>query len=325
MTALLEIRDLNIAFSNGGELARCADRVSFTVAPHEIVALVGESGCGKSITAMSILGLLGRQGKVTGGQILFEGRDLLACSERELDEIRGKEIAMVFQDIMYSLNPVFTVETQLTEGIRKHTGCGKKAARETALELLGKTGVPARAMRAYPHQLSGGMRQRVMIAMALALRPKLLIADEPTTALDVTIQLQIMELLKQLREEYGMAILLITHDLGIVAETADRAVVMYAGQCLEQTDVETLLTHPAHPYTQALLQAVPGIRADRAQRLFSIPGAVPERYYDMEGCRFQPRCPYGARCSGQAEDVLCGPGHTARCVRAREGGVSRNG
>ena len=316
MKPLLEVKDLKISFFQGKRQTRCTDQVSFDVKPGEVLCLVGESGCGKSITALSVLGLLSRAGRVTKGEILYQGQNLLTLKEKQLDRIRGREIAMIFQDIMYSLNPVFTIGSQLTEGIRRHLGCGKEEARAKAVGLLQKTGVPQAetVMRKYPHQLSGGMRQRAMIAMALSCGPKLLIADEPTTALDVTIQRQIMQLLKQLRDETGMAILLITHDIGVVAEMADRVVVMYAGQCVEKADAQRLLTSPAHPYTQALLQSVPGLQDDRSQPLASIPGTVPEDYHRMRGCRFAPRCPYGAACTQEARPTEVGPGHEAACA-----------
>ncbi|MBO4885645.1 MAG: ABC transporter ATP-binding protein, partial [Clostridia bacterium] len=236
-----------------------------------------------------------------------------------LDAVRGREIAMIFQDIMYSLNPVFTIGMQLTEVIRRHLKYDRRKADALAASLLERTGLPQAAMRKFPHQLSGGQRQRAMIAMALACRPRLLIADEPTTALDVTIQLQIMQLLKALRDETGMAILLITHDLGLVAEMADRVVVMYAGQCVETCDTRRLLAAPAHPYTRALLQSVPGLDDARGRRLLSIPGAVPERYQDMTGCRFAPRCPYSAICGGEAHVFEPEPGRSVRCCEAVAG------
>ncbi|MDO4484519.1 MAG: ABC transporter ATP-binding protein [Clostridia bacterium] len=326
---LLSVTDLEISFGRGKKQVRCTDHVSFDVYPGEILALVGESGCGKSITALSILGLLSRQGHVTGGSIRFDGTDLLALQEKQLDEIRGRGIAMIFQDIMYSLNPVFTIGNQMTEGMRRHLGMSREEAKREAVSLLEKTGIrdAQQVMRKYPHQLSGGQRQRVMIAMALSCKPRLLIADEPTTALDVTIQLQIMELLRSLRDEYGMAILLITHDIGVVAELADRVNVMYAGQCVEQAPVDTLLTDPAHPYTQALLKAVPGLHDDRAVRLYSIPGSVPERYDTMTGCHFAPRCPYAAECPGGYEALQrMGEQHLCRCNRyMRQEGVKAHG
>ena len=318
--ALLEVENLEISFFSGKHQSRATDGVSFTVRPGEIVCLVGESGCGKSVTALSILGLLARQGRITGGDIRFEGRSLPSLTEKQLDRVRGRDIAMIFQDIMYSLNPVFTIGNQMVEGMRRHLGVSREEATKCAISLLEKTGIPDApgAMRKYPHQLSGGQRQRVMIAMALACKPRLLIADEPTTALDVTIQLQIMELLRRLRDEEGMAILLITHDIGVVAEMADRVVVMYAGQCVEEADVETLLGHPEHPYTRALLQAVPGLHDSREKRLYAIPGTVPERYDDLPGCRFATRCPLAAQCDQRPSYEETASGHRVRC----QGGIA---
>ena len=318
MEHLLEVDALDIAFRSGKQLVSRADRVSFHMDEGEIMCIVGESGCGKSITALSILGLLPRQGQVTGGEVRFRGRNLLALSEKELDLVRGGDIGMIFQDIMYSLNPVFTIGNQMTEGLRRHLRLSHEEAQRRALALLEKTGIqsaPA-VMKKYPHQLSGGMRQRVMIAMALACGPKLLIADEPTTALDVTIQLQIMQLLRRLRDETGMAILLITHDIGVVAEMADRVLVMYAGQVVEEAPVQDLLEHPAHPYTRALLQAVPGLHDDRSRRLYAIPGMVPEHYESLTGCRFAPRCPHAAQCGQRAVHQQTSEGHWALCALA---------
>ena len=319
MTPLLTIRDLEVSFGRGKNLSHATSGVGFSVGAGEILSLVGESGSGKSVTALSILGLLPRQGHVTQGEILFGGRDLCALSEEELDTVRGAEIAMIFQDIMYSLNPVLTIGNQMIEGMRKHLNLSKAEAAARAVELLQHTGIrdAEQVLKKYPHMLSGGMRQRVMIAMALSCRPKLLIADEPTTALDVTIQLQIMQMLRRLRDETGMAILLITHDIGVVAETADRVVVMYAGQCVEEAPVRELLAAPAHAYTQALLQAVPGIHDSRERRLASIPGNVPENYGEMVGCRFAPRCPWAEGCAEKNYPVTreIAPGHFTRCVR----------
>ena len=318
MKPLLEVKALEITFFHGKQQTRCTDHVSFEVNPGEILCIVGESGCGKSITALSILGLLARGGRVTGGEILFQERNLLELNEKQLDTIRGSEISMIFQDIMYSLNPVFTVESQLTEAIRRHLNRGRREVRELAATLLKRTGIsqPHVVLRKYPHQLSGGMRQRVMIAMALACRPRLLIADEPTTALDATIQLQILRLLKDLRNETGMAILFITHDLGVVAEMADRVVVMYAGQCVEEASAEQLLKDPIHPYTQALLRTVPGLHDDRSKRIFSIPGRVPEHYQEMNGCRFAPRCPYANDCTRQASNITLESCRAVRCCES---------
>ena len=318
MEHLLEVDALDIAFRSRKQLVSRADRVSFHIDEGEILCIVGESGCGKSITALSILGLLPRQGQVTGGEVRFQGQNLLALDDKALDRVRGSDISMIFQDIMYSLNPVFTIGNQITEGLRRHLHLRGEEASRRAISLMEKTGIqdaPA-VMRKYPHQLSGGMRQRVMIAMALACRPKLLIADEPTTALDVTIQLQIMQLLRRLRDETGMAILLITHDIGVVAEMADRVLVMYAGQVVEEAPVQALLEHPAHPYTRALLQAVPGLHDDRSRRLYTIPGMVPEHYDSLTGCRFAPRCPHAAQCGGQAAGHQVGREHWALCALA---------
>lgn len=317
---LLEVRDLAVTFFEGKKGTPRTDGVSFDIFPGEIVSLVGESGCGKSITALSVLRLLNRGGRVTGGDIRFEGASLTRMTEKELDRVRGAGIAMIFQDIMNSLNPVLTIGRQMTEPMLKHLHMSRGEAWAEAVRLLTRTGIRGaeEVMHRWPHQLSGGQRQRVMIAMALACRPRLLIADEPTTALDVTIQLQIMRLLRELRAEYGMAILLITHDIGVVAETADRVIVMYAGRVVETADTKTLLEAPAHPYTRALMRAVPGIHDDRSVRLYAIPGTVPEDYQDMPGCRFAPRCPYADACGGRDEERGIAPGHTVRCSLAAE-------
>lgn len=323
MQPILSVRNLDIGFTQGKQTRRVTDGVSFDLYPGEILCLVGESGCGKSVTALSVMGLLPRQGRVLAGEALLDGRDLLKLDAKSLDQVRGKDAAMIFQDIMYSLNPVFTIGSQMIEGMRRHLQMTKDAAWQESIRLLEKTGIPdpAGVMRKYPHQLSGGMRQRVMIAMALSCRPRILIADEPSTALDVTIQLQIMQLLRQLRDETGMAILLITHDIGVVAEMADRVCVMYAGQTVETAPLRTLLTAPAHPYTRALMRSVPALRQQRSQRLYNIPGAVPENFSDMTGCRFAPRCPYAADCPQTAEGVSLNEEHWVRCCRSlTEGG-----
>ena len=317
MEPLLQIEDLEITFGHGSDAVRAASGVSFSVYPGEVLGVVGESGSGKSITALSVMGLLAKQGRVTGGRILFEGQDLLELSAGQLDDLRGTRIGMIFQDIMYSLNPVLTIGLQMTEGMRRHLKLGRAEAFRRAAELLARTGIrdAVQVMKKYPHQLSGGMRQRVMIAMALACGPKLLIADEPTTALDVTIQLQIMQLLRELQQERGMAILPITHDLGIVAEIADRAVVMYAGQCVEEAPVAELLDHPAHAYTRALMQAVPGLHDSREKRLYAIPGRVPDVYGNMQGCRFAERCAYADTCGHRKDAAMrrIAERHFARC------------
>ncbi len=321
MPHLLEVKDLTTVFTGDYGRTISVDHVSFHVDPGEVVCIVGESGCGKSVTSLSIMGLLGKGGAVTDGSVLFESHDLLSMSEKELDRIRGDELTMIFQDPLTSLNPVFTVGSQITESIRIHMHLSKKEARLRAVDLLAKAGMPdpESMMRKYPHTLSGGMWQRVMIAIALSCNPKLLIADEPTTALDVTIQAQIMHLLRELQREKGMAMILITHDIGLVANTADRVLVMYAGQIIEEADAEELFAHPKHPYTQALLNTVPTILDDADRQLTAIPGMVPERYDDITECRFTDRCPYVCdQCSQPQENYAFGGGHTARCVVAHE-------
>ena len=329
MSHILEVEGLTTVFDGDGGQMTSADGISFYVDPGEIVCIVGESGCGKSVTSLSLMSLLGRGGKVRAGKALFEGRDLLSMSEKELYKIRGDAVTMIFQDPLTSLNPVFTIGRQITESIRVHMHLDKEAAFKRAVSLLEKVGMPdaASVMKKYPHLLSGGQRQRVMIAMALSCRPRLLIADEPTTALDVTIQAQIMQLLKELQKDLGMAVILITHDIGLVAQMADRVLVMYAGQIIEQAPVLRLFDEPGHPYTQALLRSVPSIprfsgsreevlaaqEAD-GKRLESIQGVVPEHYDRITGCRFADRCPYEEeRCHEPQEEVACGPAHVARC------------
>ncbi len=322
MIPLLEVKKLEVAFIEDHKQTICTDKVSFSVNPGEILCIVGESGCGKSVTALSIMGLLSNTAKAIGGEVLFEGKDLLKMTDRELDKIRGNELTMVFQDVMNSLNPVFTIGNQLEETIRIHLGYDKKAASEYAIEILEKVGLPdpKAILKKYPHMLSGGMRQRVMIAMALACHPKLIIADEPTTALDVTIQLQIMKLLLELRKEFNLSIILITHDMGVVAELADRVIVMYAGQCVEEADVNSLFENPVHPYTQALLQSVPSIYGNRNQKLASIPGIVPEKYQNMKGCRFAKRCPYASpECANRQLYQKFDSQHKVRCHLAPTG------
>ena len=294
MSQLLKVTELKTVFD--GDMGRTIsiDGVSFEVKEGETLCIVGESGCGKSVTSLSILGLLGRGGEVVEGEILFEGKNLLELSEKELDSIRGNKLTMIFQDALSSLNPVFTIGNQLIESIRAHLSVNRKEARQRAIELLHKVGLsePDKIMRKYPFTLSGGMRQRVLIAMALSCNPRLLIADEPTTALDVTIQAQIMQLLRELQKEFAMSVILITHDIGLVAEMADRVLVMYAGQIVEEAKVTDLFAAPAHPYTQALLQSVPSIYDSADRQLSSIEGTVPDNYQEITGCRFAGRCPY---------------------------------
>lgn len=319
MSHLLEVKDLTTAFSADYGETVSVDHISFHVDEGETVCIVGESGCGKSVTSLSIMGLLGRGGAVKDGSALFAGRNLLELSEKELDELRGNRIAMIFQDPLTSLNPVFTIGNQITESIRTHMNVSKDEARERAIQVLAKVGMPDpdRVMKKYPHTMSGGMRQRAMIAMALSCDPDLLIADEPTTALDVTIQAQIMSLLKKLREESGMSMILITHDIGLVARMADRVIVMYAGQLIEEAPVKELFAEPRHPYTKALLATVPSIYDSKDRVLESIPGIVPENYDKIKGCRFADRCPYRRpECDDPQKDIVINDLHKVKCWRA---------
>jgi len=326
---LLDIRGLTTAFAatsfaataSGArrDVARAVDTVSLSVRQGETLAVVGESGCGKTVLALSVLGLIpDPPGRVIAGQALFRGRDLLAMDEAELQGVRGAHIAMIFQEPMTSLNPVFRVGEQIAEGYRLHKKAGRAEAAERAVEMLRQVGIPnpAERARSYPHELSGGMRQRVMIAMALACDPDLLFADEPTTALDVTIQAQILDLMRGLQRDKGSGVLLITHDLGVVAETAQRVAVMYAGQVVEEAGVAALFTAPAHPYAQGLLASVPRLGVKRV--LAPIPGMVPGIFDLPDGCRFRPRCKNAfARCTDAPPlfEVENGPegAHTARC------------
>jgi oligopeptide transport system ATP-binding protein len=296
---LLEVRDLATHFHTREGVVRAVDGVSFAVERGRTLAIVGESGCGKSVTALSIMGLIPRPpAEIAGGEVLFRGRDLTALDEEALEDVRGREIAMIFQDPMTSLNPTLTIGTQVTEVLRRHLGRSRREARDRAVELLDEVGIPSPATRLddYPHRLSGGMRQRVMIAMAIACNPALLIADEPTTALDVTVQAQVLDLLDELRQEHEMAMIIITHDMGVVAEVADDVLVMYAGQVVEQADVEELFDHPEHPYTEALLGALPQLEdvGVRERRLTAIPGRPPDLIDPPAVCRFAARCPYAS-------------------------------
>ena len=329
MEHVLAVEDLKVAFSGDKGRSVSVDGVSFQVDSGEVVCLVGESGCGKSVTSLAVMGLLGRGGQASG-TVRFLGQELLGLSEKELDKVRGNHLTMIFQDPLSALNPVFPIGKQLMESMEAHMSLEPKereARAKALLEKVGLGGIPS-IMEKYPHQLSGGQRQRVMIAMALACEPKLLIADEPTTALDVTIQAQIMELILGLREETGMAVLLITHDMGVVAQMADRVLVMYAGQIIEQAPVLELFDRPAHPYTRALMAAMPAVGRGRESVLASIKGTVPERYDKMEGCRFAPRCPYRTEACGaeqMAREFYTSGGqaaeksrHLVRCCRAEE-------
>jgi oligopeptide/dipeptide ABC transporter ATP-binding protein len=288
---LLSVEHVTVSFFTKSGVVAAAHDVSFSIQRGEALGLVGESGSGKSVTALSILGLVAKPGVITSGKILYDGRDLREASPEELRRIRGSEIAMIFQDPMTSLNPVYTTGEQIAEAVRLHLGLSRKQAWEKAVESLAAVSIPDPARRAkeYPHQMSGGMRQRVMIAMALSCDPKLLIADEPTTALDVTIQAQILELLRKLRRERNLGLLLITHDLGVVAETVDRAAVMYAGRIVENAPIERLFASPQHPYTIGLLESVPRIGRS-ARRLATIDGVVPSLANLPPGCAFAPRC-----------------------------------
>ncbi len=325
---LLELKDLKTYFFTAEGVARAVDGVSYSVHRGETLGVVGESGCGKSVTALSILRLIPEPpGKIVGGQILFEGQDLLTLSNREMRRIRGNKISMIFQEPMTSLNPVFTIGSQIMEAILLHQKVSKREALNRTIEMLRLVGIasPERRVKEYPYQLSGGMRQRVMIAMALSCNPKLLIADEPTTALDVTIQAQILDLILRLKAEFGMAVILITHDLGVIAETAQRVCVMYAGKLVEEAPVKEIFANPRHPYTQGLLRALPRVdRAGEHRRLQEIPGIVPPLTRLPGGCRFCPRYERSAEVCRPEEPpvVQVGPGHWVRCwaVAAGAGG-----
>lgn len=315
---LLAVRDLHTYFFTPDGVVRAVDGVDLTVHRGSTLCLVGESGCGKSVTALSIMRLIPYPpGRIVRGQVLFNGYDLLRLPEAEMVRMRGKSISMIFQEPMTSLNPVFRVGEQVAEAVLLHERVSHRQAWERAVEMLRLVGIPAPEQRArsYPHELSGGMRQRVMIAMALACRPQLLIADEPTTALDVTIQAQILELMRQLKRDFGMSILLITHDLGVVAEMADEVAVMYAGKIVEQAPVVELFHSPQHPYTQGLLASIPTLETKKGQRLAVIKGSVPNPYRVPPGCAFAPRCPaVMPRCRTEPPPMFTpAPGHLARC------------
>jgi peptide/nickel transport system ATP-binding protein len=319
---LLRLEELQTHFFTDDGVVRAVDGVSFEVREGETLAVVGESGSGKSVTSLSILRLVAEPpGRIVGGRILFRGKNLLELGPKAMRAIRGKEISMIFQEPMTSLNPVYTCGEQIIEALVLHEKLDRKAARARTIEMLKLVGIPAPEQRvdAYPHQMSGGMRQRVMIAMALACQPAILIADEPTTALDVTIQAQILELLKHLQGMFGMAVLLITHDLGVVAETADRVAVMYAGQVVEYCDVQAAFKRTLHPYTAGLLHALPRL-GEKRDALRVIPGNVPDPLRFPSGCRFHPRCPVAQeRCRESEPPVLTFDGeHQARCWRADE-------
>ncbi|AWE08731.1 peptide ABC transporter ATP-binding protein [Lysinibacillus sp. 2017] len=324
---LLEVKGLETTFFTDDGAVRAIDNVSFNIREGEILGIVGESGCGKSVTSLSIMGLVpSPPGKITGGEILLRDRDLTKLTDKEMRTVRGKDVAMIFQELMTSLNPLFTIGNQLSEAIRIHNkSWSKKQIRARAIEIMKLVGLPRaeELIDEYPHQLSGGMRQRVMIAMALVCDPKVLIADEPTTALDVTIQAQILKLMRDLNERLNTAIMLITHDLGVVAETCERVVVMYAGQVVEEAPVNEIFKNPQHPYTQGLIQSVPDMRFKK-DSLYSIPGSVPKPGSISHGCRFAPRCQFAtARC--KEENVALydvSATHKTRCFLAEEAAQS---
>jgi peptide/nickel transport system ATP-binding protein len=320
---VLRVEDLRTEFAGRDGRVRAVDGMSLGLQRGETLGIVGESGCGKSVTALSILRLVDGRPGIVGGSVHFDGRDLLALGEREMRQIRGRRIAMIFQEPMSSLNPVLTIGRQITEVLRTHENLSAAAARERAVEMLVLVHIaePARRLAEYPHQLSGGMRQRIMIALALACRPDVLIADEPTTALDVTVQAQILALLLELQSRLGMAIILITHDLGVVAETCERAIVMYAGRKAEEGPVADLFRNPLHPYTRGLLKSVPRLRRDGGGgRLSEIPGTVPSPAELGVGCAFARRCPLAVeRCHAEAPPLLAaGPDRFVACWRAGE-------
>ncbi len=318
---LLTVENLKTYFFTDEGISRAVDGVIFSIPFGKTLALVGESGCGKTVTALSVIKLVPYPpGKIVEGKILFEGRDLVTLSEREMQKIRGDRIAMIFQEPMSALNPVFTIGNQIVEAIRLHRDVTVGEAKRLAIELLTRVGIPQPEdrLRSYPHQLSGGMRQRAMIAMALACEPDLLIADEPTTALDVTIQAQILALLNRLKREMGMSILLITHDLGVVAQLADIVAVMYAGRIVESAPVDELFANPLHPYTQGLFEAIPKLGEGKKKRLSVIPGQVPNPIYFPSGCRFHPRCKF---CFDKCKDEIpplenISANHTVACWKA---------
>ncbi|MDH4306192.1 MAG: ABC transporter ATP-binding protein [Acidimicrobiia bacterium] len=317
---LLEVENLTTHFFTRDGVVRAVDGISFGVDRGEVLGIVGESGCGKSITSLSIMGLIPHPGKIVEGSIEFDGRDLATLSKEELRSLRGDQISMIFQQPTSSLNPVYRVGAQISEVFELHRDIDKKVEEEKAIEMLSKVGIPdpGRRARAYPHEMSGGMAQRVMIAMALALEPQLLIADEPTTALDVTIQAQILDLMRDLRRDFGTAVILITHDLGVVAEMADRVAVMYAGKIVEETDVRTLFRNPKHPYTVGLIGSIP-VLGEVKEALDTIPGVVPSLVDLAPGCRFASRCVARLeqgleRCTLEEPPLIqVGEGHKARC------------
>lgn len=324
-TSLLEIRGLRTHFASDEGMVHAVDGVDLAIDRGETVCVVGESGCGKTVTALSVLKLIAMPpGRIVGGQILWQGRDIVPLHADEMNQIRAKEIGIIFQEPMTSLNPVYTVGDQIAEVIRLHEGLSRRAALDRAVEMLALVQIPnpKRRVHDYPHQFSGGMRQRVMIAMALSCHPKLLIADEPTTALDVTIQAQILDLLQDMKSRLGMSIMLITHAMGVVAEVAQRVVVMYAGKVVEEASVERLFANPRHPYTQGLIRSIPrlDLAATHRVRLETIAGAVPKLINPPVGCRFAPRCRFATPECGEAQPPLreIEPGHRVACIHAEQ-------
>ena len=313
----IEVRNLKTYFYTEDGVVRAVDGLSYRLAKGETLGLVGESGCGKSVSALSVMRLVASPGKIVEGEILLDGLDLLQCSEPEMREVRGNRISMIFQEPMTSLNPVFTIGNQIMEAIRVHQDVSRNEARDRTIAMIRRVKISAAETRVdeYPHQMSGGMRQRVMIAMALACNPEVLIADEPTTALDVTIQAQIMELLAELQSEFQMSILLITHNLGLVAEVSDQIAVMYASKVVEHASTAELFASPLHPYTHGLLTSVPTLGMSREQELNVIPGQVPNPLHFPTGCRFHPRCPVAEQRCKEEEPLLreVKPGHWAAC------------
>ena len=323
MDNLLDVKDLSVSFGHGEDALRAVRGVSFSLKRGLTLGLVGESGCGKSVTASSLLRLVSPPGRITGGQIGFQGRDILSLSDENMRRIRGKEMAMIFQEPMISLNPVFTVGYQITEVLKLHENMNDSDAREKAVELMDQVGIPSpeARYRSYPHEFSGGMRQRIMIAIALAGSPQLLIADEPTTALDVTIQAQILDLLLSIQEQRGMALLLISHNLGLVFNAADYIAIMYAGQIVEYGTSKSIYRKPLHPYTKGLFMAIPRL-GERSRTLYTIPGNVPFIREELRGCAFAPRCPLADdECLGSEIKLHdAGKEHTVRCIHWKKVG-----
>jgi oligopeptide/dipeptide ABC transporter ATP-binding protein len=319
VSALLEVKDLHTSFFTPQGEVRAADGISFSVMPGRLTGIVGESGSGKTVSALSVMRLLPENARITGGSIIFDGSDLLRLSEAEMRAIRGARIAMIFQEPMTSLNPVFTIGSQIGEAIRLHQRTSRHETRDRTIEALRMVGIadPERRIKDYPHQLSGGMRQRVMIAMALACEPRLLIADEPTTALDVTIQAQILDLIRELQQRLGLAVILVTHDLGLVAQYADDVTILYAARVMEQARADDIFADPLNPYTKGLLASIPGLGGTRRRRLQAIPGTIPSAAHPPTGCRFHPRCTVAIPDCAQIEPPLEAkkPNHYAACIR----------